>query len=120
LVEIVIPDGDLLISFCDLSVIFTKKSEDCFVDIGFLMPLTVILKVCKILIWVKVDFKSIATFIELDSNALLNEQVTELNIVVSVEEQDKDDSEVGRVISGGNWIITKWDSITGTVGVIKN
>jgi len=45
LVEIVIPDGDLLISFCDLSVILTKKSEVYLVDVGFFNPLTVILKV---------------------------------------------------------------------------
>ena len=48
------------------------------------------------------DFKSIATLIEFDNKALLKEQVTELKIVVSVDEQDKDDSEVGRVTSGGN------------------
>ena len=61
-----------------------------------------------------------ATLIEFDSKFLLNEQVTELNMAESVELQARADSEVGRVTSGGNWIMTKWDSITGTVGVIKN
>jgi hypothetical protein len=40
--------------------------------------------------------------IEFESNALLKVQVAELKIVVSVDVHYSKDSEVGKVISGGN------------------
>lgn len=50
LVDTVTPDGASFTALNYLSVIYTAKSDVVLVEVGFLIPLTVILKVYRMLI----------------------------------------------------------------------
>lgn len=63
-------------------------------------------------------FKVIVSLTEFESITVLKVHLTEENIIVSSEKQSKDISLFGSLISGGNCIMMKLFSETGTVGVI--